>query len=117
MSRNQESQSESGTQVSQSASDILKEIGDHCSSCGHGGDLVEHLIASFQCRQAYVKNYLTEEEVDGRKSMFDLCIVLNLCARVGCALHSLPLHCTVCRTVGLHLHLPWAPSEDKRRMS
>ena len=83
--KTQESQSESGTQFSQSASDFLKEIGEQCSSCGHGGDLVQHLIAISPCRKAYVKNHLTGEEVDSRKSMFELCLVLNLCARVGCA--------------------------------
>ena len=87
--RNQETQSEPGTQVSQSASDIvnsfLDETGKLCSSCGYEGDLVQHLIASCQCRLAYVRNHLTEEEVDARKSMFQLCIVLNLCAKVGCA--------------------------------
>ena len=86
--KTQQSQSESGTQASQSTWDFvnsyLNETGTQCSYCGHNGDLVQHLIASCQCRQVYVKNNLTEEEGGVRKSIFDLCIVLKLCARVGC---------------------------------
>ena len=85
----QESPSQSGTQVSESVSDFvssyLTESGDQCSSCGHSGDLVQHLIASSQCRKSYVKNHLTDEEIDARKTMFQLCIVLNVCARTNCA--------------------------------
>ena len=87
--RTGEGQSESGTQVSQSTSEFvssfLKETGEQCSSCGHGGHLVQHLIGSPQCRKVYVKKHLTEDEVDARISIFQLCIVLNICARVDCA--------------------------------
>ena len=35
-----------------------------CSSCSEEGDLIQHLVTSSQCRRAYVKNFLAEEEVD-----------------------------------------------------
>ena len=87
--KSQESPSESGTQVSQSTDDFvafyLEESSEHCNSCGSTFDLLQHLNASCECRKAYVEMHLTEEEVDVRNSLFQLSIVLNICARVGCA--------------------------------
>ena len=85
---NQQGQTEAGTQVSQSTSDIVSskvnETGWKCSSCGHDGDLIQHLYASYQCLDAYAENHLTKEEVEPRKSIFQLAIVLNMCARADC---------------------------------
>ena len=55
-----------------------------CSSCSEEGDLIQHLVTSSQCRRAYVKNFLAEEEVDVRKSVFELGIVLGMCVRYDC---------------------------------
>ena len=78
-------QSQAGTQVSEAPTE--HEDRGPCRSCGHDGDLIEHLYERSQCLDAYIQNYLTvtEDEVDVRKSIFWLSIVLNMCARAECA--------------------------------
>ena len=62
----------------------VQENRNKCSSCSEDGDLIQHLVTSSQCRRAYVKNFLTEDEVDVRKSMFELGVVLGMCVRYDC---------------------------------
>ena len=86
-------QPEAGTQVSQAAgtqvSQAPTECEDRCKcrSCGGDGDLIQHLYERSQCLGAYIQHYLTvtDGEVDIEKSIFQLSIVLNMCARVECA--------------------------------
>ena len=77
-------QPQSGTKVSQS----LTDGGDRyrCRSCGCDRDLIQHLFENFPCLEAYIQHFLVaaEDEVDVRKSIFQLSIVLNMCARVEC---------------------------------
>ena len=77
-------QSQSGTPVSQAITDGGERC--RCRSCGCDRDLIQHLFESFQCLEAYIQNFLpvAEDEVDVRKSIFQLSIVLNMCARVDC---------------------------------
>ena len=78
-------QSQAGTQVSEAPTE--HEDRGQCRSCGSDGDLIEHLYESSQCLEAYIQNYLPvrEDDVDVRKSIFHLSILLNMCARVECA--------------------------------
>ena len=78
-------QSQAGTQVFEAPTE--SEDSGQCSSCGSDEDLIEHLYEHSNCLDAYIQNYLTvtEDEVDIRKSIFRLSIVLNMCARVECA--------------------------------
>ena len=78
-------QSQAGTQVSQTPTE--REDRCKCRSCGSDGDLIQHLHESSECLEAYIQNYLTvtDGEVDTRKSIFRLSIMLNMCARVECA--------------------------------
>ena len=85
---NQHGEAQHGTQASQSSPrDVPSSInvtGRKCSSCGEDGDTLQHLYASFQCREAYAKHCLTDDEVDIRRTIFQLSIVLNVCARLEC---------------------------------
>ena len=85
---NRHSQAGARSQVSQCeigvAGSITAESGLKCSSCEEEGDLMQHLLASSQCRLAYVKHFLTDDEVDSQTSLFQLSISLNMCARLGC---------------------------------
>ena len=85
---NQHRQVQLGTQATQPLpNDVpssVKETGSRCSSCGEDGDLIQHLHTSSQCREAYVRHYLTDDEVDIRRSLFQLSIVLNMCVRLEC---------------------------------
>ena len=60
------------------------ENGSKCSSCSEEGHLMQHLQDSVQCLESYVEHYLGEEEVEGRRSIFHLSIILNLCANSNC---------------------------------
>ena len=62
-----------------------KENRSKCSNCDENGDLIQHLVSHSQCRRAYVNKYLTEDEVDIRKTVFQLGVVLGVCVRVGCS--------------------------------
>ena len=62
----------------------VQENKHRCSSCSYEGDLIQHVIASSHCRKAYVECFLTEDEVDVRKTVFYLGIVWGMCARPEC---------------------------------
>ena len=83
---NQQRQAQLGSQAAQhnDVPSSISETGSRCSSCGEDGDTLQHLHASFQCREAYVRHYLTDEEVDTRRTIFQLSIILNMCARLEC---------------------------------
>ena len=85
---NQHRQAQLGTLASQHSPSFvpssINETGGSCSSCSEHGDLIQHLHASLQCREAYVKHYLTDDEADIRRSIFQLSIVLNICVRLEC---------------------------------
>ena len=114
-------QSQSGTQVSQAPTDVEDKF--KCRSCGYGGDLIQHLFESSQCLDAYIERYLpvTEDEVDVQKSIFELSVVLRMCARVDCAQRNdftylaahlnRNEHCLeFYQREGVHLGLPrWSP--------
>ena len=83
---NQQRQAQLGSQAAQhnDVPSSISETGSRCSSCGEDGDTLQHLHASSQCREAYVRHYLTDEEVDTRRTIFQLSIILNMCARLEC---------------------------------
>ena len=81
---NQQRQSEATQHSSGNVPSSINETGNKCISCAEKGDILQHLHESFQCREAYIKHYLTDDEVDIRRSIFLLSIVLNMCARPDC---------------------------------
>ena len=94
---------------------LIARLSARLSACGHVGNLVEHLNTSSQCRLGYVKHFLTGDEENPRKSVFQLCIILNLCGREGCEeefsylgphLNSSDECLEFYRLEGIHLALP-----------
>ena len=83
-SRNAQGHSQAASGESTSSANVQKHSKNRCCRCSHEGDLIQHVLANGQCRKAYVEEYLTEDEVDIRNSVFYLGIVLGVCARAEC---------------------------------
>ena len=90
--KNRQSQTQSETQATPTSlrdaptnsGTSFNENGSRCSSCSEEGHLMRHLEESVQCLNSYAEYYLGEDEVDSRRTIFRLSIILNLCANRNC---------------------------------
>ena len=65
---------------------------NNCGSCNAAVDLIPHFYENEQCLKAYMRHHLSEDlcgeirdAIIMRKSIFNLSIIMNVCARVECS--------------------------------